>query len=223
VAATWRAVQIVLGNLAVLLLIGVAVLVVGEEKLGGVVETIEQRFARAFWVGVLAELAAIPLLALGALALFVSLLGIPLIPVYIVLYVLAVAGIVTLGFLAAARVTGAALTRGRGTAATARGATLRALLGGLALYLGLWLLAAAFTWSPIVGAVLRGVALAASWAAATVGLGAVILSRAGTRRAAERPAPVTPPADELVWQTPTPIGGVVAARRPTPAPPFRER
>jgi len=46
----------------------------------------------------------------------------------------------------------------------------------------------------------------------------VIVTRAGTRT----PAPVDQispaPTAEHEWQTPTPVSGVAAARRPTPAP-----
>ena len=47
-----------------------------------------------------------------------------------------------------------------------------------------------------------------------VGLGAAILSRAGTHR---RVAAGTRPVELASWQTPTPLTGVVAARRPTAA------
>jgi hypothetical protein len=48
----------------------------------------------------------------------------------------------------------------------------------------------------------------------TLGLGAAILSRAGTHR---RVAAGTRPVELASWQTPTPLTGVVAARRPTAA------
>ena len=51
--------------------------------------------------------------------------------------------------------------------------------------------------------------------AVTLGLGATILSRAGTRREARADRPKTPA--DLSWQTPTPVTGVVAARRPVAA------
>ncbi|MDB4899424.1 MAG: hypothetical protein JWN53_1232, partial [Gemmatimonadetes bacterium] len=46
------------------------------------------------------------------------------------------------------------------------------------------------------------------------GLGAAILSRAGTHR---RVASGGRPVELAAWQTPTPITGVVAARRPAVA------
>ena len=58
--------------------------------------------------------------------------------------------------------------------------------------------------------ILRAAAVAATWAAMTLGLGAAILSRAGTHR---RVAGGTRPIELAAWQTPTPVAGVVAARR----------
>jgi hypothetical protein len=102
----------------------------------------------------------------------------------------------------------------QGAIISARGEALRALVIGICAYLALWIVAAAFTWSPVVGTVLRGIALAVTWVAATAGLGAAILSRAGTRRpATAAPAPMSK-TDEMSWMTPTPVTGVVAARRP---------
>ena len=74
------------------------------------------------------------------------------------------------------------------------------------------MIAALFTWSPMAATVIRAVALAATWAALTLGLGAAILSRAGTHR---RVAGATAgrPVELAAWQTPTPVAGVVAARR----------
>jgi hypothetical protein len=127
---------------------------------------------------------------------------------------------VTLGFLAVARLTGGIWSR-QGSAASPRGTNLRALFIGLVIYMGLWMLAALFSWQPVAGAILRGIALAMTWVAATVGLGAALISRAGTQRpgaargsagSARRPAP-----EDLAWQTPTPVTGVTAARRPAAA------
>ena len=66
-------------------------------------------------------------------------------------------------------------------------------------------------WSPVVGSVLRAVALAGCWVALTFGLGATILTRAVRDARAIAPAASV---DDLSWQTPTPVTGVVAARRP---------
>ena len=207
---TWGALKMALGWFAVLFAIGIGILLFAEKNLDGVVSALEQQFARSFWVGVLVQLAAIPLLLLLVLGLVVTLLGILLVPFAAVAYVVALAGLLTLGFIAIARFTGRAFFRG---AAESRAVHLRSLFAGLVVYLGLWFLAAAFVWNPIAGSILRAIALAGSWVALTFGLGATILTRAGTHRDGER-ARRPRPVDDLSWQTPTPVTGVVAARRP---------
>jgi hypothetical protein len=143
--------------------------------------------------------------------------GILLIPFAIVAYAVALAGVLTLGFLAVARFTGAAITGGSRApeGRPVRGASLRALLVGLVLYLGLWIAAAAFAWSPLVGSLLRAAAVAVTWVAITLGLGALVASRVALRRV--QSAEVGGSADPMIWQTPTPVTGVAAARRPVSA------
>ena len=207
---TWGAVKLVLGWFAVLCAIGIGVLLFAERNLDGVVRSLELQFSRSFWVGVLAQLAAIPLLLLVMLGLAVTLIGILLIPFAVVAYVVALAGLCTLGFLAIARFTGRVFF---GKAAPSRATSLRSLILGLGIYIGFWLLAAVFIWNPVAGSVLRAVALAGSWVALTFGLGATILTRAGTQREGDSVRRAKP-VDDLSWQTPTPVTGVVAARRP---------
>jgi hypothetical protein len=228
-AGTGHTVALTLGWAGVVLLIGIGVLVFGGRTLDVVGETVDRQFGRSFVIGVAATLGIVPVLALLVVALILTIFGILLIPFAIVAYTLAVIGVVTLGFLAAVCATGHSLAR-RG-ALTDRGAALRALVVGVAFFMGLWLVAAIATPWATVATVARVLAFAATWAAATVGLGATIISRAGTRavdrvRAAEsaaipapyeRAAPTAPP--EAAWLTPTPVSGVVAARRRTPAPP----
>jgi hypothetical protein len=215
---TWESIKLVVGWFAVLVIIGLGVLIFAEPNMDGVVEAMEGSFAKAFWFGVLGQIMALPALTLLCIGLVLTVLGILLIPFAVVAYCIALAGLLALGFLAVARLTGSIWSRDSKSPAGARRANLRALFTGLVLYMGLWMLAAIFTWQPIAGAVLRGIALAVSWVAVTVGLGAALLSRAGTKRldargralaASRRPAP-----DDLAWQTPTPVTGVAAARRP---------
>ena len=217
--STWDFLKLVLGWFAVLVMIGLGVMIFAEPNLEGVVQAIESSFSRAFWVGVLGQIMALPVLLLLCLGLLLTIVGILLIPFAAVVYPIAVAGLVTLGFLAVARLTGGIWVRADSSSAAARGAMLRALFIGLAIYMGLWMLAALFAWQPFVGALLRGLALAATWVAATVGLGAALISRAGTQRPGARagvPSPRAAPED-LAWQTPTPVTGVAAARRPVAA------
>ena len=207
---TWGAIKLVIGWFAILVAMGIGVLLFAERNLDGVVNVLEQHFARSFWTGLLAQVAAIPALLLLLIGLVISVIGILLVPFAVFAFVIALAGLMTLGFIAVARFTGRAFFR---STVESRTVKLRSLFVGLMIYLGLWLIAAVFISSPVVGSVLRAVALAGSWVALTFGLGATILSRAGTQKdtPARRAAKVV---DDLSWQTPTPVTGVAAARRP---------
>jgi hypothetical protein len=210
--STWRAMKLVTATFALFLILGVGILVFAQPTLDSVVRALEDRFARAFWTGLLAQFAILPLLLLLVTALTISLVGILLIPFAIVAYVIATAGLLALGFLAAARLTGSAF--GGAGAESARSADLRGILMGLLVYFVLWLLAAGMSWHPLGGTVLRAIAVGVTWVAATLGLGAIISAGLGARRAraeAHLPRSAT---DPMAWQTPTPITGVAAARRP---------
>ena len=213
-AATRHALGLAFGWLAVIAVIGIGVLIFGSEYLEGTSAALERRFSRSFWMGVAGQLALLPLLLVLIIGLTITILGILLIPFAVVAYMLAIAGVLTLGFLAVARVTGSLIAKPPASGA-ARAALLRSLAVGIVVYLGFWIAAAAFAWQPVVHAALTGIAFVITWVAVTAGLGAAIISRAGTRPVAEADA-APAPVEELAWQTPTPIGGVAAARRPTP-------
>ena len=235
-ATIWRDLKLSLGWLAVLLAIGLGVLVTASAYLDGVAEALELSYTRALLTGIVGQLSVLPALLLVVVGLSITIIGILIVPLAVVAFVLGLAGLLTLGFLAVALVTGRSLARGRVSAlgANDRGASLRALVIGVSLYLLLWIAAAALGAWPTLAVALRVVAVAMSWVAVTAGFGAALISRAGTRRVAPRevaPAPeldlrpTTPAAARAaapVWQTPTPISGVVAARRPTSAPPANE-
>ncbi|HYD53197.1 MAG TPA: polymer-forming cytoskeletal protein [Gemmatimonadaceae bacterium] len=212
-ATTWEAIKVVLGWLAILAAIGIGVLLFAEGSLTSVTETLERHLARSFWYGLLAQLALLPSLLILVTALALTVVGLLLVPFAVVAYAIVVAGLLTLGFLAVARFTGSAFRRGAGR--TTRGQHLSALLRGLALYLSVFFVAAALTSQPLAAAIVGSVAIGISWVAATVGLGAAIGSRVDARR--KGPRHKTPPMDPMVWQTPTPITGVAAARRPKKA------
>ncbi len=206
---TIAAVKVVAGSFAVLLIVAVGVLLFAGPNLAEVVQTVELRFARAFWVGLAGQLLILPGLVVLCIALAVTLIGVLLIPFAIVAYAIAIAGFVTLGFLAVAQLIGSAVWRRRGLEERAR--VFGALVVGVAIFFVLWLVAALLVWAPLAATVIRAAAIAASWAALTLGLGAAILSRAGTHR---RLASGSRPVELAAWQTPTPVSGVVAARRP---------
>jgi hypothetical protein len=207
---TLETIKLTIGWFALLMIIGLGVIVFADANLDGVVLSLERGFGKAFWIGLAGQVLLLPALIVFTVALAITVIGALLIPFAIVAYVIAAAGLVTLGFLAVARLTGVAFTSDRGTTSP-RGVHLRALVMGLFTYLALWLAAAIFTSTPFAGSVLRAVAIAVTWVATTVGLGAAIASRAGTVRPGN--AKGIAPADELSWQTPTPVTGVAAASR----------
>jgi hypothetical protein len=209
--STWDSVKLVGAWFALLTLIGIGVMVFAEGNLEGVVVALERGFARSFWLGLAGQVVLLPALFAVVLGLAITVLGLLLIPFAIVSYVIAAAGLVTLGFLAVARLTGGALASDRGTTSQ-RGVHLRALIIGLVAYLGIWMVAALLAWHPLAGAILRAVAIAITWVAATVGLGATLASRAGTQRPGVGSG-TKATTDEFAWQTPTPVSGVAAATR----------
>lgn len=212
---TGRALQLTAGWTGMLVAIGLLVLVLASANLEATVRALEDDFGRALFVGVIGQLGFLPLLLLAVVALAVTILGILLIPFVLVAAPIALAGFVTLGWLALALLTGRALLRSRQGAGT-RAEALRALLLGVVLLMAPWIIASALHGAGAMALVMRIVAIAITWVAATAGLGATLVSRAGSGR---RVAPVTPQPPLQGWQTPTPVAGVAAARRPIPARP----
>ncbi|HEU4631722.1 MAG TPA: hypothetical protein VFS08_18380 [Gemmatimonadaceae bacterium] len=218
-ASTMRSrLGLVAGWFAVLALMGVGVLVFAGGPLEGVVERLERDIGASLLAGIAGQLALAPVLLLLLIALAVTVVGVLLIPFAIVGYVVAAAGLMTLGFLAVARIVGGALTgRAARSRLSPRGAALRGVLVGVVCVMALWLLAVLLGPFPRVSPVARGIAFALTWVAVTAGFGAALLSRAGTRRQQESREEPGVVEEEISWQTPTPIGGVAAARRPTSA------
>jgi hypothetical protein len=213
---TWRALGITLGTLGILIVLGIGVLIFAGPTLDSVVDAMQGKLRKTLLVGIAAELALLPVLLLVVVGLALTVLGLLLIPFAIVAYALVAAGAATLGFLAVAVVIGGAIAKRRGSRPlTARATSLRALMLGVFTLLALWVVAAAISWSPVAAAIIRLIAAAVTWVAVTAGFGAVILSRVGSRREQLRAEPNVP-LDDLSWQTPTPVSGVAAARRPTP-------
>ncbi|MGH7718653.1 MAG: hypothetical protein ACREON_07405, partial [Gemmatimonadaceae bacterium] len=165
-AASWFLILAAIGFAVVLLRLG---------NLEAVSATISDGFSRAFFTGVLGQLALLPALVLVTVALAITLIGIPLIPVVFVAALLAVNGAAALGILGMAHANGASLLSRRGAPAGEGGrlTALRYVLVGLSIYFALWLLAALFSWAGFVGSLLKLVAVAVTWVAVTVGFGAV--------------------------------------------------
>lgn len=225
----------VAGTFGIGMIIGLVVLMTAEEALLAVAKSAARDVSGSFWAGLLAQLLAVPALAVLVIACAVTIIGILVIPVAALAWALALAGAVTLGVLAVAMVIGRALA-GRGNGSTERSASLRGLTVGLIALSAIWFGAALASPVPVFGAVARLVAVAFTWAVATVGLGAVVKSRIGVSRlsvqfgrfgggkfgasattakwGAASSTGVNEVQVPVSWQTPTPVQGVVAAPKP---------
>jgi hypothetical protein len=199
-----------------LLIVGLLVLVLASQNLDATARVLERDFGRAFLTGVAGQLAFLPLLLLVVVALAVTVIGLLLIPFALVIAPVALAGLVTLGLLSVALVTGRAIRRGVADPAE-RAAMLGAMIPGILVLMSPWILSAALHSTGTAGVVARAAACAITWVAATAGLGGAILSRAGTGQTTKSKGGSPPPSQG--WQTPTPVAGVATARRPVPARP----
>lgn len=216
--ATRRALSLALACYLILIAMALAVALGARTHLETIAATIRTDFSRSFLFGLLGEIGIVPLFVLSMVALAITVVGILLIPFAAVAYALAVLGALALGFLAMALLLGDASMRGESYVRDPR-PVVSHLIAGLTIFLVLWLLAGGAAFMGIAGSVLRLLAFLSTWIAATVGLGATLITRGGTRSPVSMPRMPAAPVDEYpAWQTPTPVSGVAAARRPTPAP-----
>ena len=161
--------------LVVLLLVGTFVLFYLGDYFRRAVEVVTNETGRSLLTGVLGGLASIPALIALVVAMAITIIGIFFIPFGVAAFLIAVSGIAILGFLAVAQVAGIAIA-GKREAETAAGQQLQFLYTGILAFSALWIIAAAFTWFPILGAILRMLAFSVTLVAVATGFGAVILS-----------------------------------------------
>lgn len=161
--------------LVVLLLVGTFVLFFLGDYFKRAVEVVTNETGRSLLTGVLGGLASIPALIAIVIALAITIIGVFFIPFGVAAFLIAVSGIAILGFLAVAQVAGIAIA-GRREAETPAGQQLQFLYTGILAFSALWIIAAAFTWFPILGAILRMLAFSVTFVAVATGFGAVILS-----------------------------------------------
>jgi hypothetical protein len=161
--------------MVVLLLVGTVVLFFMRDYLHRAVEVVTNETGRALFTGVLGGLASIPALVALVIGMAITIIGVFFIPIGVAAFLIALAGIGILGFLAVAQVTGIAIS-GKTETETPAGQELQFLYTGILAFSALWIIAAAFTWFPVLGAILRVLAFAVTFVAASTGFGAVILS-----------------------------------------------
>src|SRR5690606_10803673 len=211
------------GVLLSLVVLGFLLALFGRGNVEVVAETVLHSFGRAFVTGLRGPLLLVPTLGVVVVGLVLSVVGVLLLPfaiaVYLLLAIIGIAG----GFLAVASAMGETYTRRRMAQGERVGppGQFRYMGTGLAAAAVLWLAWALLGWIPVAGPVMLTAAVVVTWLMATVGFGAVLLSRAGIRENfAGRIVPPEALTDEYLWATPQ--FGVPAVRRPgtrTP-PPF---
>jgi hypothetical protein len=169
-----------------LLLIGTFVLFYMRDYFTRAVEVVTNETGRSLFTGVLAGLVTVPAVIALCIGLAITIIGVFLIPFGVGAFLVAVSGIAILGFLAVAHVAGIAISR-KSKSETPAGEELQYLFTGILAFSALWIIAAAFTWFPILGSLLRMLAFSITFVAVATGFGAVILSWWRTRARKEVP------------------------------------
>jgi len=172
---TVRSLVAAISWLLVLLLVGTLVMFFMRDYFRRAVEVVTQETGKSLFTGVVGGLAAVPALAALVIGMAITIIGIFLIPIGVGAFFIALSGIGILGFLAVAHVAGIAISR-KSASETPAGEELQYLYTGIFAFSALWIIAAAFTWFPIVGSILRMLAFSVTFVAVATGFGAVILS-----------------------------------------------
>ena len=186
-----------------LAMLGFGAVFFGRRYVETVADTATHSFGRSLVVGLLGQLLLLPTFAMLIVGLIFTIVGILLLPVVVPAFIVAACAAALGGYLAVAHAVGETFTRRR----MAHGAFVRApnaygyLFTGLLGLLGLWAAAALTGWMGPVVILFRVAALIVTWLAATVGFGAVLLSRAGLREtfAGRHLGELS---DEYLWATP---------------------
>jgi hypothetical protein len=186
----FRAIGGIIENLVKILilgLIGMGVVAFAPGNLDVVAETARRAPGRSAAVGVAGAFLLVPVWILGAVALAVSIVGIPVMIAWLPLFPLAAVAAGLLGYLAVARNVGEWLADSgyRYTDWIRRSNSVYTIFGGLVGLMSFFIVGHALSVVPLVGFVKGFLAFAgtlASLAAVTVGFGAVLLTRGGRRR-----------------------------------------
>jgi hypothetical protein len=165
----------------------VTILFGGRRYIEGVGDTARHATGRSMLVGLAAGFLVVPAFILGIIALVISIVGIPGLLVWIPGFPVAVALALMLGYLGIAHAGGEALAERRFyvTDWFERGNSYYFLLSGLGLLLAFFLAAQvvhmAGPWLQVIRGILVFLGFVTTFFACCTGLGAVLLSRAGTR------------------------------------------
>jgi hypothetical protein len=187
----WRGVSGIFSLLVtftVLFGIGFATVMFGGRKyIEGVADTVRAGIGRSFLVGLAGSFLLLPVFVLGIIALAISIVGIPALIVWIPLFPLGTAAAVLLGYLAVAHAAGESWAERRyyGSEWFTRANSYYFMASGLALLGALFFAANVITmagpWLGFINNILNFFGVILTWAAATIGFGAVLISRGGSR------------------------------------------
>ena len=169
------------GTLVALASLGFGALFFVPHRLEIVADTVRRSPIRSFFAGLFAQPLLLPALVTLVIGLVLTIVGVLVVPVAIIAFVLAVAAALVGGYLAVARVVGEIYARRRvqNGGYTAGWSTFRYMVYGLVGLLMIWAPGVLMRSIPVAGDILLITALVFTWAMATTGFGATILSKAG--------------------------------------------
>jgi len=159
----------------------------GRRYIETVADTARSATTRSLLIGLAASFLIIPAWILGMLALAISIVGIPALIAWVPLFPVAVGLAVLLGYIAVAHATGEALAERRFYATDwfQRGNSYYFLMTGLGVLVAPFVIVNVFRmagpWLGFIGGIFFVVGAIMTWAALSIGLGAVLLTRGGTR------------------------------------------
>lgn len=178
---------------AVLVGLGFLAVFFGRSYLEGIADTARHQTLRSGLVGLAGSFLVLPAYILGLLALAISIVGIPLILVFAPLFPVAVVLAALGGYLAVAHGAGEALAERRFTGNDwfTRANSYYYVITGVGLLLVLFLVGhivmMAGPWLGFLEGLLKFMAVMLTWIAFTIGFGAFLISRGGTRPLGELP------------------------------------
>lgn len=172
---------------AVLVGLGFAAVFFGRKPLERIADTARHETIRAGVVGLAGTFMVLPAFLMGILALAISIVGIPLLLVWVPLFPVAVSLAALLGYLAVGHAAGESLAERRfyGGEWFKRANSYYYVLTGTGVLLALFFVEQVVTmagpWFGFIRGLLTFLAVVLTWIAVTVGFGAVLLTRGGTK------------------------------------------
>ena len=165
----------------------VAILFGARKYIEGVADTVRGGVGRAFLVGLAGSFLLIPVFVLGCIALAISIVGIPALLVWVPLFPVGAVVAVLLGYISVAHAAGESWAERNyyGSDWFRRGNSYYFIMTGFmllgALYFAGNVVHMAGPWLDFIKGLLFFFGVVLTWGAATVGFGAVLISRGGSR------------------------------------------